>query len=402
MKKKVLILCPHCYEGTRYPIAKEMFALANELSDFFDVTLLTQHVAVPAAERKKRKFKSVEFPNQFRIFSRYLKWMESRNPFLRRFAERKIKGMIPTISYKDLKKWARKNKGLEYDVLISVSLPFYPHKMAMLLRSILHIKRWFTYIVDPYADNQLFSQADVAGRVNEETEIFENCSEIFSVKLIYDRCVHSKIRQYREKVHFVPDTFVWDRTAYNNAVEKKRGETIEFYYMGQFIKEIRDPEHLFCIFSHLPDFCNLNLYYRGCAETVEQYSATLKERMRRNDYISDPEEYNRVVGSADVLISIGNTIDNQVPSKIYEYCSFGKPIIHFYSSKNDIVLKNFEKYPLIKFIDYHTDSEEAAKEILRFSKENVGKKVAYSEIQEIFSDYTLDYVIKLLKEKIEE
>lgn len=401
MKKKVLILCPNCYERTRYPIAKEMFALANGLSDFFDVTLLTQYIPVSTAEREKRKFKTVELPAQFKTYSRYAKWMESRNPFIRRFAEQKMKGITPTISYKDLKKWARKNRNFECDVLISVSLPFYPHKMAMLLQSILSIKRWFTYIVDPYADNQLL-RSDIAGRVKEETEVFERCSEIFTVKLLYDRCVHSTIRKYREKVHFVPDTFVWDRTVYNKAVEKKYGETIAFYYMGQFIKEIRNPEPLFRIFSLLPDFCELNLYYRGCAEIVEQYSAILKERMRRNDYISDQEEYNRVVGSADVLISIGNMIDNQSPSKIYEYCSFGKPIIHFYSNENDIVLKNFERYPLMKFIDYHTDSEEAAREILRFSKENVGKKVTYSEIQEIFSDYTLDYVIKLFKEKIEE
>ena len=42
----------------------------------------------------------------------------------------------------------------------------------------------------------------------------------------------------------------------------------------------------------------------------------------------------------------GNKVDNQVPSKIFDYISLGKPIINVYTSEKDPALEYLKQYPL--------------------------------------------------------
>jgi len=49
--------------------------------------------------------------------------------------------------------------------------------------------------------------------------------------------------------------------------------------------------------------------------------------------------------NSDNLIAVGNNDCNQVPSKIFEYMSFGKPIVYFYSD-DDVNVKILKKYPI--------------------------------------------------------
>ena len=74
----------------------------------------------------------------------------------------------------------------------------------------------------------------------------------------------------------------------------------------------------------------------------------------RNQYKENIICYGRVpkdvvmgaIGDADVLINIGNSISNQLPSKLLEYIGTGKPIINFYRINNDTSNHYLSKYPL--------------------------------------------------------
>ena len=54
----------------------------------------------------------------------------------------------------------------------------------------------------------------------------------------------------------------------------------------------------------------------------------------------------RAGNRADVLVSLGNTYDNQMPSKLFGYFATGKPVLHLAVSENDPTLPYLARYPL--------------------------------------------------------
>ena len=50
---------------------------------------------------------------------------------------------------------------------------------------------------------------------------------------------------------------------------------------------------------------------------------------------------------ADVLINIGDNIPYQLPSKVVEYASTGKPILNIMENETDNSIKYFNNYPII-------------------------------------------------------
>jgi len=55
------------------------------------------------------------------------------------------------------------------------------------------------------------------------------------------------------------------------------------------------------------------------------------------DIVPRQEALNKMADSIHCLLSIGNLNPNQLPSKIIEYLSTGKPVIHFAELENDPV-----------------------------------------------------------------
>ena len=59
-----------------------------------------------------------------------------------------------------------------------------------------------------------------------------------------------------------------------------------------------------------------------------------------------PDEAAALENRADVLVSLGNTYDNQMPSKLFGYFATGKPVLHLAVSENDPTLPYLARYPL--------------------------------------------------------
>ena len=62
--------------------------------------------------------------------------------------------------------------------------------------------------------------------------------------------------------------------------------------------------------------------------------------------VVDLETARKGIANADVLINIGNRLTNQVPSKVFEYISTGKPIINLCTMENCPTLSYMNRYPL--------------------------------------------------------
>lgn len=88
--------------------------------------------------------------------------------------------------------------------------------------------------------------------------------------------------------------------------------------------------------------------------------------------------------NADILLNFGGRNPNMVPSKIFEYMSYGKPVISMYAIDNEASKTYFEKYPLAVSIDERKEYKIAVDKLEKFLSEMVGKKVSFEEIEAHF------------------
>jgi glycosyltransferase involved in cell wall biosynthesis len=89
--------------------------------------------------------------------------------------------------------------------------------------------------------------------------------------------------------------------------------------------------------------------------------------------------------SADVLINLGVRVPSAISGKIFEYMSFGKPIISTYSIPNEACITYLNRYPMSLLIE-ESDSgiEQAAKEMVDFISSNLGNRIGFNDIKSIY------------------
>ena len=106
---------------------------------------------------------------------------------------------------------------------------------------------------------------------------------------------------------------------------------------------------------------------------------------------------------SDILINIGNTIDNQVPSKIFDYISKRKPIINLYKISNCPSLKYLKKYPLALNLEESDKAFAENKEKINCFLKDLDSlhKISTEDILNIYQDCTPSYCANRFKEIIE-
>lgn len=107
------------------------------------------------------------------------------------------------------------------------------------------------------------------------------------------------------------------------------------------------------------------------------------------------EEY---LAGADVLLSLGNDLDNQVPSKLFEYFAAGKPVLHLAKRADDPCLPYFARWPLALCLE---ESEGAGPEVLarlgRFLAGQGGRALPFGEACRLFPENTPEHAADVLE-----
>ena len=96
---------------------------------------------------------------------------------------------------------------------------------------------------------------------------------------------------------------------------------------------------------------------------------------------------------ADVLVNIGNTVEHQIPGKIFAFMSTGKPIIHFSKFPDDPALPYFKKYPLVFVVnEWEKISSRTIENVKGFCLVNKGVRIEFSEVANSFVELRGDVV----------
>lgn len=183
----------------------------------------------------------------------------------------------------------------------------------------------------------------------QELSIFKECDLIFIMECHKDHYLSEAFSSIANKIRIVNFPLL-DKELY--LASMNRDKVINIAYTGTFYRTIRNPSYPLDCFIKLSDLdYKLTLIGGGdCDDIISEKSRLSNGKI---EFLGKrPYAFARnTLMDADVLLSIGNDESPMMPSKIYEYISTGKPIIHFYSWDNDPclpVLRQYQNAILIK------------------------------------------------------
>ena len=131
-------------------------------------------------------------------------------------------------------------------------------------------------------------------------------------------------------------------------------------FTGALYRKIRNPISLLLVlellFDRLP---NLEVHFYGggdCKSILEEF-ALINPLNFFNHGLVSLSEAKLAQSKATALLSIGNSTNFQLPSKIFEYMSTSLPIIHFANNSHDNSIEILRKYPNHLILDQETESD---------------------------------------------
>lgn len=190
----------------------------------------------------------------------------------------------------------------------------------------------------------------------------------------------------------------------NKKITDKEG-AIKIAYAGSLDRKLRNPTEWLQTLCELNDNSELNVQNRlfsfgNCGDIVGSYKEKLGQTLfdgGKIPYVQVIEEYQ----NSQFILTIGNRSKEEVPSKVFDCMSYGKPIIHLYFFDEDPCLKYLEKYALALCLPIGQDRiKENAIALEKFISENNGKEIGFEQIEKLFEDCTPKYVASMFYEKI--
>lgn len=130
-------------------------------------------------------------------------------------------------------------------------------------------------------------------------------------------------------------------------------------YVGTMPRGIRSPEYLLNVYRHLRGE-NYRFWFVGCEDCPSLTEAAKRDgRIRLAGRCSHRQALAYEAGAA-ALVNIGSRNPGMTPSKLFEYLSFGKPIISTAGSEEEPCRGYLQKYPAALILDENQRDFEAA------------------------------------------
>lgn len=175
-------------------------------------------------------------------------------------------------------------------------------------------------------------------------------------------------------------------------------------FCGSLYPTLREPDFALALFAALDDpDLTLTMAGRGWesfAATAQKAEAVLGTRFVRPGLLP-PDQAAALENGADILLSLGNAYDNQMPSKLFSYLGTGKPLLHLAVSDSDPTLPYLAKYPLALVLRKKDGvTPETVADLRRWLAEIQGQRLPYEEVAALYPEFTPQVVARTFVERI--
>ena len=172
---------------------------------------------------------------------------------------------------------------------------------------------------------------------------------------------------------------------------------INIVFSGLLSEYYRDARPIIRLLNQCDKAEQLNLVFfgRGEKEAVEIEAKNFKGTIVYHDYIP-LSELHTMYRHADYLLNVSHINANMVPSKIFEYMSYGKPIISTYVTDGDAAQRYVSRYPEGICIDLKKPVERNVVVLNDFMRRE-HNSVEFEWVKEEFKDNTPERFLEVIE-----
>jgi hypothetical protein len=289
----------------------------------------------------------------------------------------------------------RKNK---YDAVITVSHPMTSHRIGLTIKNYYPNLPWLIDIGDPfsfletpavnnhsrYAVRNKLLESHVLDKADSIVVTNTNC------KLVY---LKHFPKVDRNKVHVIPPLLSLKDIL--STKPPRLNATVKWVFIGTLYRDIRNPLFLLRLFSAVQD-AEQQLHCYGQANDCHAYFTEFMDQHHSQVLLhgSCPrEKVSELLSGADILVNIGNKTNFQCPSKIVEYISSGKPILHISNCESDASLEYLANYPSLLVLKNNNDVPTTHQiEQLSAFLNHLPRKLENETIHNLISPFKIDNI----------
>ena len=253
------------------------------------------------------------------------------------------------------------------------------------------------YQVDPCSTNWTITQAEKKLLENFEKEMYKKADAIITMPVIYKDIQQLITEDIKDKFYPMELPLIVEPKLENE--ERNENKKLKCVFSGLIYGGIRDPLYTLKLFEKLVELEDVELHLVGV--TKEE----LPDEFRDSKIVCYgrvlADEAQKIMNSADVLVNIGNLMNNQLPSKIFDYISLGKPIVNVCKNRDCPTLPYMEKYPLsLNLFEEYELLELQKEQLTQFLADSKGNRLEFAEVEKLFENatpkYCADYIYNLL------
>ena len=130
---------------------------------------------------------------------------------------------------------------------------------------------------------------------------------------------------------------------------------------------------------------------------LEEKKKTFHGTIMNCGYV-DQDELHQIMNNVDGFLNIGSYNPGMVPSKIFEYMSYGKPVISTYVDESDASKEYLEKYPLGICLNKDLPNENNVELLQTFAGEKIGLSIPFSEVKHLFTENTPSSYLSIIED----
>lgn len=185
-------------------------------------------------------------------------------------------------------------------------------------------------------------------------------------------------------------------TVYMNYILKG---AINIVFSG-LLSDLRNPLPIISLLGkcEMADRINIVFFSMGAMDIVNEAAINFKGSIIYHDYIP-LNELHTIYRHADFLLNVSHINAKMTPSKIFEYMSYGKPIISTYVTDGDSAQNYISRYAEGICIDLkRTETENVALLNAFLGKEH--RDVPFEEVKELFKENTPERFLEVIDDLI--
>ena len=288
----------------------------------------------------------------------------------------------------------RNNINYEYDSIISVSLPFSSHLAAFIINKN-RKKNWILDIGDPFSlktkalENNIYIYKKL--NIYIEKKFYKLASQIVFTHLEVAKQHVEKFKIDENKIlignpisSFNENIFLQSKNYDYSSLP------IIIGYFGILTKGVRSPDETIKFFKNSDILINW-FTNQDSKNMLTQNNFDLSNH-KFFEIIDRDEALNKMSSSMHCLLSIGNLNSLQLPSKVIEYISTGKPVIHFAEIKNDPVIKLADHFQNLIVVNKDSTISQTLEQL-----KNIFENINSFEKNYFLENYTAKAITKNLK-----